>query len=76
MFDIIEKYFKGERTLFFQSSDLHKMIEGDTYLRYEFKGSVTGEKVVLWFGGNNGEFAVKVCSTPEKLEKLIQSIIY
>lgn len=76
MFDIIEKYFKGERTLFFHSSDLHKNMAGDTYLRYEFKASSLGERVVVWFGCDDGEMPIKVCSTPSKLEELIKAIIY
>ncbi len=44
---IIEKYFKGEKTIYFQSSDQLNSIEGETYLRYQKDGGIQ-----LWFGGN------------------------
>jgi hypothetical protein len=69
--EVIEKYFKGERQLYFQSSDAMTQIEGDTYLRYEKTG-----KIELWFGGNNGEVCLLCTTNGESLENLIKAIIY
>jgi hypothetical protein len=72
MKEILEKYFKDEKIKYFQSSDAHKNIEGDTYLRYESRVP----KILLWFGGYNGEVCLKVTDNPTELENLIKSIIY
>jgi hypothetical protein len=69
--EVLEKYFKGERQLYFQSSDSMAQIEGDTYLRYEKTG-----KIELWFGGNNGEVCLLCTTNGESLENLIKAIIY
>lgn len=68
---VLEKYFKGERTLYFQSSDAHHSIEGDTYLRYEKTG-----KIEIWFGGNNGEMCLLCTTDGERLENIIKAMIY
>ena len=69
--EVIEKYFKGERMFYFQSSDHLAQIEGETYLRYAKTG-----KIELWFGGNNGEVCILCTTKPEKLEEVIKAIIY
>ncbi len=69
--EVIEKYFKDDHTLYFQSSDAMTHIEGDTYLRYEKTG-----KIELWFGGNNGEVCLLCTTNGESLENLIKAIIY
>lgn len=69
--DVLDKYFKGERTLYFQSTDAHNSIEGDTYLRYKKEGHVE-----LWFGGNNGEMCLLCTTDPERLDAIIKAMIY
>ena len=69
--EVLNKYFKEGKNLFFQSSDYHKMIEGDTSLRYE-----KTSKVELWFSGNNGDVCLIATTDGEKLEAVIKSIIY
>jgi hypothetical protein len=69
--EILEKYFKEERTLYFQSSDAHQQIEGDTYLRYEKTG-----KIEVWFGGNNGEMCLCATTDPGKLESIIKAMVF
>ncbi len=69
--EVINKYFKGEKILYYQSSDTHQLIEGDTYLRYEKTG-----KIELWFGGNNGEVCLFCTSNGDALETVIKAIIY
>lgn len=68
---VLEKYFKNDKMLYFQSSDAHKNIEGDTYLRYQKTG-----KIELWFGGNSGEVCLCCTTDGEKLESLIKAMIY
>jgi len=69
--EVIEKYFKDERNIYFSSSDSLKAIEGDTYLTYRKTG-----KIELWFGGNNGEFCLLCTTDGKSLENLIKAIIY
>jgi hypothetical protein len=69
--EVTEKYFKGEKQLYFQSSDAMAMIEGDTYLRYAKTG-----KIELWFGGNSGEVCLLCTTNGESLENLIKALIY
>jgi hypothetical protein len=69
--DVLNKYFKDEKHLYFQSSDYHKMIEGETMLSYKKTG-----KVELWFSGNNGEVCLIATTDGEKLEEVIKAIIY
>ncbi len=68
---VLDKYFKSEKMLYFQSSDALKQIEGDTYLRYAKTG-----KIELWFGGNNGEVCLLCTNDGDALETLIKTIIY
>lgn len=68
--DVLYKYFKDEKVLYFQSSDRHKSIEGDTYLKYEKAGGIE-----LWFGGNNGEVCLICTTDPERIESIIEAII-
>lgn len=72
---VIDKYFREDKNLYFHSSDAHKTLEEDPYLRYD-RRTCGGNRVVLWVGGCNGEIAIKVCTTPEELETLIKAIIY
>jgi len=69
--NILYKFFKNEKTIYFHSSDHHKQIEGDTYLRYNMN-----EKVEIWFGGNNGEVCLVCTNNVTTLEKLLSSIIF
>lgn len=68
--DVIDKYFK-ERNKYFDSSDAHKSIEGDTYLTYKKWGD---GRVELYIGGDNGEVCITVTDNPENLETLIKII--
>lgn len=67
---VIDKYFKDQRQIYFQSSDALQQIEGDTYLRYQKTG-----KIELWYGGNNGEMCLLCTTDGEALENLIKAII-
>jgi hypothetical protein len=69
--EVLDKYFKDGKSLYFQSSDALRNIEGDTYLRYQKTG-----KIELYFGGNNGEVCLLCTTDVEKLESLIKAIIY
>jgi hypothetical protein len=69
--EVIDKYFKDDKVLFFQSSDYHRMIEGDTCLKYEKTG-----KIELWFSGNNGEVCLIATDNGDKLKAVIEAIIY
>ncbi len=68
--DVIEKYFRDGKNLYFQSSDALSDIEGDTYLRYAKTG-----KIELWFGGNNGEVCILCTTDAKKLEQVIKALI-
>ena len=35
---VIDKYFRDNNIMYFQSSDANKSVEGETYLRYEKTG--------------------------------------
>lgn len=73
MDDMIYKYFKDERQFYFLSSDALQLDTGETYLRFDY---YSGNRIKLWFGSHNyGEFPIKICTTPEELEKIIQAII-
>lgn len=69
--EVLEKYFKGEKMFYFQSSDSLAAIEGETYLRYAKTG-----KIEIWFGGNNGEVCIMCTTDPNKIDQLIKAIIY
>ena len=70
--EVIEKYFRdGKYIMYFQSSDAHRSMEGDTYLRYEKVGTID-----LYIGGNSGEFCLLCTRKGEKLEEVIKAIIY
>ncbi len=71
MQELLDKYFKDKRTYYFQASDAHKNIEGDTYLAY----SKYGDRIELYIGGDNGEVCLCVTDKVEKLETLITNII-
>lgn len=69
--EILDKYFK-DKMCYFQSSDAHKNIEGDTYLTYKKYGE---GRIELYLGGENGEICLCVTDNVEKLENLIKLII-
>lgn len=69
--EVLEKYFKDNKMLYYLSSDSHKAIEGETYLTYKKTG-----KIELWFGSDNGEFCLLCTNDGEKLEALIKALIY
>lgn len=69
--EVLDKYFRDGKTLYFQSSDAHRMIEGDTYLRYAKTG-----KIEIWMGGNSGEVCLICTNDAKALENLIKSIVY
>lgn len=69
--EVLEKYFKDKKQLYYQSSDSHKNIEGDTYLTYKKTG-----KIELWFGGDNGEVCLLCTNNAEQLNSLIKAMIY
>ncbi len=71
MQELLDKYFKDKKTCYFQSSDAHKNIEGDTYLTY----TKSGDRIELYIGGDNGEVCLCVTDKVEKLETLITNII-
>lgn len=73
VFDIIEKHFKDERFKYFQSSDAHRNIEGETYLTYTKNGA---DRIELYMGGNNGELCLIVTSDAEKLDLIITNLLY
>jgi hypothetical protein len=74
--DVVYKYFREDKILYFHSSDAHHNIEGDTYLKYVYNSSFEFLRTELWIGGTNGEMCIRVCSTPKELENLIKAIIY
>lgn len=68
--EVIDKYFPDGKTKYFQQSDAHQQIEGDTYLRYEKDGGI-----LLWFGGNNGEVCILHTKDGNKLKSIIELLI-
>ena len=72
MEEILHKHFRNEKVLYYHSSDAHKRIEGETYLKYE---SSMG-KIELWFGGENGEVCLLCTNDSEKLDKAIMLLTY
>lgn len=70
---VLTKYFGEERTRYYQSSDAHKAIEGDPYLRYE---TPSRDSVALYVGGDNGDVCITVCTDPERLDKLLDAILH
>ena len=74
--DVIYRYFREDKILYFHSSDAHHIIEGDTYIRYAYDNSIEILRTGLWIGGTNGEICIRICSTPKELENLIKAIIY
>lgn len=70
--EVIDRRFKDEETIFFQSSDRHRRIEGDAYLRYQRDG----DAIQLWFGGENGDVCLCVTVDGDRLDALIKAILY
>lgn len=68
--EAIKKHFRDEKILYFRQSDLHAMIEGETYIRYEKDNGI-----LLWFGGNNGEVCILVTKDGDLLDKIISLIL-
>lgn len=73
MRDAIDEHWKGEPVKYFNSSDLLNMINGETYLKYEYKKA---NQVVIYFGNNDIETAIKVCWTAKQIDDLVKSIIF
>jgi hypothetical protein len=72
--EVIENHFGDyEKTKYFQSSDAHKKLEGDTYLRYHKRQDGRYE---LFMGGDNGEICLKVLDNPAEMQELIKLVIY
>lgn len=69
--DVLDKYFKDSKHLYFQSSDALCQIEGDPYLTYEKTG-----RIELWYGGHNGQVCLLSTTDGDSLEALILSIIH
>ena len=67
--EVIERYFKDSKIMYFHGSDKLRMIEGDIYLRYAKTGIIE-----LYFGGNNGEVCILCTHDGEKLESMIKLI--
>ncbi len=65
--DVTEKYFKDEHVLHFHASDR----QGDSYLRFHF-----ADGTELWMGTEDGEILVLFTKNPEKLDKVINLLIY
>lgn len=71
MEEIIRKHFGEERIMYYQSSDAYQQIAGDTFLRYEWHD---GRRVLLTLGADGDETPIKICSSPEDLDNLINAI--
>ena len=69
--EVIDKYFNGDRTLYFQQSDALRSIEGETFLRYQKDGGIQ-----LFMCGDNGEVCILHTRDGEILEKMIKLIVY
>ena len=71
--EVIDKYFKndGREYLYFHGSDKLKQYEGETYLYVKKSGIIE-----LWMGSDNGEMCLLCTNDGEKLESLIQILIY
>jgi hypothetical protein len=63
---VLDKYFKDGKTLYFHQSDRHHSIEGDTYLKFEKNAGIE-----LWLGGDNGEVCILFTRDGDVLEKAI-----
>lgn len=69
--EVLQKYFKDGKHLYFRSSDALSQIEGDPYLAYEKTG-----RIELWYGGHNGQVCLLSTTDGDSLEALILSIIH
>lgn len=69
--DVLDRYFKDDKTLYFQQSDAHRAVAGDTYLRYRKSGGVE-----LWLGGDEGEVCVLHTQDGDVLEQMIKLIMH
>lgn len=68
MDEVLTGHFKESETIFFQQSDAHKTIEGDSYLRYKKWGAA----IHIWYGSDNGEVCLLVTESPVKVDRLIR----
>jgi hypothetical protein len=71
MRQIIEKWFKEDRVIYFNQNDHLAAIEGDTYLKY-----VELRRVEIYFGGSNGEVCILSTNSPIAVDNLIRAIIH
>jgi hypothetical protein len=70
--DVIEKYFRDEKTLNFHPADA---IFDDQYLRWEYHQHERN-KILISIGSNDGEVRVNIFTEADKLEQFIKLAIY
>ena len=76
MEDIIYKIFKDERIKYFHSSDAFKIESGETWITYKYFQGNKNKVIVILGSTEFDEVPLKVCTTPESFENLINSLIY
>jgi hypothetical protein len=74
MENTLEKYFKGEKALYFNSTDALTTLIGETWLTYT---KLDKDKVLINFHSTDqDECAIKICTNENDLENLIKALIY
>lgn len=69
--EVLNKYFKDEKTIFFNISDIYRMNYGEPYLTYSKDGGIH-----LFLCNNDGEICILHTTDGNKLEKVINDLIY
>jgi hypothetical protein len=69
--EVLDKYFRDERTKYFDQPDALRSINGDTYLTYKKDGGIQ-----LWYGTNDAEVCLMITRDGEELENMIQMMLY
>ncbi len=70
--NIVEKYFKDEKTKYYHPQD---SIFDDQYICWEYHQHKRNE-ILISIGSNDGEVRVKVFTDAKELEDFIKLIIY
>ena len=73
--DILDKYFRDNRTLYYNASDSFRGVYGESYIRWSYFKGVKSH-ILIEVGNDDGEVALGVYYNSESLETIIKAIIY
>lgn len=69
--EVLEKYFNGEKYIYFTGSDKMEMSASGHYISYEKNGGI-----MIYRGSNDGEILIGVYNDMAVLDKLLEILIF